>query len=126
MKRYLWALAAFVPALALAAVVSGSWTMPTTNTDGSAIPATGAGSLTGSVMEYGPCNATRTALASVTGTVPVPTPATSAVTPNLGPGTWCAQVRVSNTYGEASDWSDVKFKVIDAPKPGKPTNFSFD
>lgn len=110
--------------VAIAATLTGTWTLPTLNTDGSSIPATGAGALVGSTMEYGPCNAARDALVSVTGTVNVTGSVATAVIPNLGPGTWCAHVRVSNTYGEASDWSNVGFKVIDAPKPNAPTNFT--
>lgn len=124
MKRTLTFLAiAMISMAAAAAVITGSWVAPTQNTDGSAIPASGPGSLTGYVMEYGPCNAARDALASVTGTVAVA--GLTAPTPNLGPGSWCARVRATNTYGVAGEFSDVKFKVIDAPTPGKPTGFTF-
>ena len=117
------AVAAFAT-VAFAAVLSFSWTAPTENTDGSAIPSSGAGSLTEYVISYGPCNSGRTALTSVTGTVVRAAPNLSAVSPDLAPGTWCGYAQARNTYGVLSDPSNVGFKVIDAPKPKPPTNFS--
>lgn len=126
MKRIALGISLFIlAAVAVAATIHASWTMPTTNTDGSAIPATGAGSIVSSTVEYGPCNAARDAIASVTGSVVVPGTATVYDTPNLGPGIWCARVRVTNTYGSASAFTPVGVKVIDAPTPNAPTNFTF-
>lgn len=123
MKKFLFAIIACVGAsVALAAGLNFSWTNAVTNTDGSAIPATGPGSLTETRVEYGPCNASRTDLLSVTGTVSAP--GTSAVVSTLPPGEWCARARHVNTYGKVSDPSNVAYRVIDAPTPNPPTNFS--
>lgn len=116
--------ASLLATVALAAVLNFSWTNPTQNTDGSAIPASGAGSLTETVVSYGPCNAGRTGLTSITGTVTRTQPNLTAGSPNLPPGTWCGYAQVKNTYGELSDPSNVDFEVVAAPKPNPPTNFS--
>jgi hypothetical protein len=109
---------------AMAAVLNFSWTNPTQNTDGSAIPASGAGSLTETVISYGPCNATRTAMTSITGTVTRAAPNTTDASPDLPPGTWCGYAQAKNTYGQLSSPSNVSFRVVDAPVPNQPTNFS--
>ncbi len=111
---------------AMAATLTATWTNPTQNTDGTAIPATGPGSIASTTVEYGPCNAAQTALASVTGTFSGTGSATTATSPNLAPGTWCAQARTVNTYGEVSAPSNVGVKTIAAPKPNAPTNFSWN
>lgn len=120
-------LLALAASVAMAATLTFTWTNPTQNTDNTAIPSTGAGSLTNTIIEYGPCNAAKDALASVTGTLTTANGTiTTALTPNtIGPGTWCGRAKVTNTFGEVSDWSNVASKVIDAPKPKPPTNFSF-
>ncbi len=125
MKRF--ALPAFLlaPALASAAILNFSWENATRNTDGSAIPASGPGALTGTQIEYGPCNAGRTALASVTATIDAPAGAAAAASPNLPPGDWCSRARHSNTYGEFSTWTGVVFKSVPRPVPEPPSNFSF-
>lgn len=116
-----------VASIALAAgALTANWTNATTNTDGTAIPATGAGSLAKSIVEYGPCNATKDTVMPPLSTVEVAGTILTATTPaNLAPGTWCAHVRHENTYGSLSDWSDVASKVVVAPKPNKPTGFTF-
>lgn len=122
MKRYLLPLALLALAgVASAATVTTSWTNPTTNTDGSAIPATGAGSLTQARIEYGTCNG---ALFGVkAGEVVRPMPVTTA-TLNLQPGTTCVRVKVTNTYANESAASNVATRVIDAPTPSPPTNLT--
>lgn len=118
------AVAALSASVALAAVLNFSWTAPNQNTDGSAIPASGPGSLTEYVISYGPCNAARTALTSVTGTINRPAPNLTALSPDLPPGTWCGYAQARNTYNELSDPSGVASRVIAAPKPNPPSNFS--
>jgi hypothetical protein len=117
--------ASLLATVAFAVALNVSWTNATTNTDGSAIPATGPGSLTNTIFEYGPCNANRTALASVTATITVPAPATQPnLPPDIGPGTWCGHVRHTNTYGEMSTWSAIGVRTCANPVPNAPTNFS--
>lgn len=131
MKKTTWVVAAValaVASVALAEVLTATWENPTTNTDGSAIPATGAGSLASSRLEYGTCTGSGSTLALGTklGEVVTNTNGTTAKTPDLAPGTYCGQVRVTNTYGSESDPSPVAQKVVAAPKPNKPTNFSWN
>lgn len=111
-------------ALSIAAVLNFSWTNATTNTDGSAIPATGAGSLTETRITYGTCNAAKTAVVTVLGTVTAPAPGTTIPTPNLAPGIYCGFGQHVNTFGVLSDPSGVASKEIIAPKPNPPQNFS--
>jgi hypothetical protein len=111
---------------ALAATLNISWQNATQNTDGSAIPASGAGSLVSTTVEYGPCNAAKDALASITGTITTPYPGTAPATkPDVPPGTWCGRAWHTNTYGVTSDPTAVASAVKDPPKPNKPANFSF-
>lgn len=119
------ALALLVGLAAYAAVINISWTNATTNTDGSAIPSTGDGRIIATNIEYGPCNAARDGLASVTNTIVVSGTAATAQTPDLPPGTWCARAAHVNSYNKASAWSDVAVRVIEAPTPNRPTNFTF-
>lgn len=118
-------LLAAVATVAFAATLNVSWTNATTNTDGTAIPASGPGSLTNTVFEYGPCSPARDAIVGTPVVVTVPAPATSpALPPNIGPGTWCGRVRHTNTYGEESAWTGMAVEVVDAPVPNPPSNFS--
>lgn len=122
MKRYLLSIALVVLAgVASGATVTTSWNNPTTNTDGSAIPATGAGSLTQARIEYGTCNGA--AFGVKAGEVIRPMPVTTA-TLNLQPGTTCERVKVTNTYANESAASNVATRVIDAPTPSAPTNLT--
>jgi hypothetical protein len=125
MKRILLiALLSTVSILAIAATARVSWVNPTTNTDGSSIPATGAGSLTDARVEWGTCNGA--AFGTSIGERVLPTPGTPFTTPDLSPGTYCFRVFVGNTYGVASDPSNVASKVVAAPKPNAPTNFTVE
>lgn len=118
-------LAAFVLLLALdgrawAADLKASWTPPTQNVDGSAIPATGAGALTGYRLEYGSCTAAG-AFDVAAGSIAVTSPTvTTATVPNVGPGTHCLRVYAKNTYGVESFASSTVSKTIDPPKPRAP------
>lgn len=111
--------------VAFAAVLNFSWTNATQNTDGSAIPASGPGSIEATIVSYGPCNAARTALTSITGTVTRTGAQLSGQSPDLPPGVWCAYAQHRNTFGVLSDPSGVGNRVIDPPKPNPPSNFSF-
>jgi hypothetical protein len=120
MKRFLFAAVAALVGCAAAATVTVSWTPPVTNTDGSAIAATGAGSLTQYRIEYGTCSAPNT-FGTKAGEVTRAAPATG-TTLNLQPGTTCVRVFVANTYGVESDASNVTTTVVNPPKPSAPTN----
>ena len=101
-----------------AATVTVTWTPPTTNTDESAIPATGPGSLTTYRIEYGTCLAGG-AFGVKAGEVTRAAPATG-TTLNLQPGTSCVRAFVANTYGNESAASNVASKIVPAPTPKPP------
>lgn len=108
--------------IASAATVTYSGTNPTKNTDGTDIPATGAGSLTQLRIEYGTC--VGTAFGTKAGEVTRTSPAAGANftgSLNLQPGTSCLRIFVQNTYGAESDPSNVVTRVVDPPKPMPPT-----
>lgn len=122
MKRISILLASFLAFAAFAATITTSWQNATQNTDNSAIPATGAGSIVNTRIEWGTCNAdnfgTKMGEKLVAGAV------TTTDTPELAPGRWCLRAFHINTYGVVSDTSNVAIKVIDAPKPKPPTGFT--
>lgn len=127
MKRFLVFLTIAWPMLygvAHADTVTATWVNPTTNTNGSAIPASGAGSLTQARVEFGTCNGA--AFGTKAGEVirAFTTGPLTTATLNLQPGTTCVQVKVSNTFGGESSASNVTSKVIAAPVPNPPTNLT--
>ncbi len=108
--------------LVSAATVTITWTPPTTNTDNSAIPASGEGSLKTYRIEYGTCSANGvfgTKVGEVTRTAPA-----SSTVLNLNPGTTCVRVFVANTYDVESDASNVATSVVPFPRPWAPTGTS--
>lgn len=111
-----------VAGVANAATVTVTWVPPTTNTDGSTIPATGIGSLKTYRIEYGTCSANGV-FGTKAGEVTRSAPASTAVL-NLNPGTACVRVVVSNTYDIESDASNVATSVVPFPKPSAPTQTS--
>lgn len=110
------ALMVAIPAHAADATVS--WTPPTANTDGSAIPASGAGSLTGTRVEWGSCSGA--AFGTAAGTVTVPAPAATTTITGLGVATYCFRAFARNSYGVESLASSVVSKTIPAPTPNPP------
>jgi len=96
-----------------------NWTQPTTNTNGTAIPASGPGSIASNRVEWGTCSGT--AFGTRAGERVVTPAATSTVVTGLAPGTWCARVFATNTYGNESSASAVATRVIPAPTPNPPT-----
>lgn len=124
MKRFT-PLALILPSFALAATLNFSWDNATTNTDGSSIPSSGAGSLVATHIEYGICNPGKTDIAQVQGTVTVAGALQAGQSPDLPPGEWCAHARHENTFGQFSAWSAVASKSVPAPIPNAPSNFSF-
>lgn len=114
-----------VSAVAWAAVAHVSWTNATQNTDGSAIPASGPGSLVSTTTEWSSCGPGDT-FTTKAGELTVPKSQTAADTPDLAVGRWCLRAYHTNTYGVNSDPSGTGVKVVAAPKPNPPGNFSVD
>lgn len=124
MKKYFFAaLAAAFATATFAAILTVSWTNATQNTDNTAIPASGPGSIASTRIEYGSCAGTNV-FGTKAGEVTVTGQGTTASLPNLGPGTYCARAFHTNTYGEESGPSNVASKTIAAPVPKPPSNFS--
>lgn len=108
---------------AIAAIATVSWQNATTNTDGSAIPASGPGSIANTRIEWGTCGpgdsfGTKVGDKLVAGTV------TTGQSDDLPVGRWCLRAVHINTYGVESDPSAVGVKVVAAPKPNPPRNFT--
>jgi len=105
-----------------AATATATWTLPTQNTDNSAIPATGPGAIVSTQLKWGTC--TGTAAAPVfgveAGNASVPAPALTHVVTGLGPGTVCFAAAVTNTYGVQSAFTGAVRKVIAPPTPRPP------
>lgn len=110
---------------ALAANVAVSWTNPTQNVDGSAIPVTGAGRLVGNRVEWGTCTGTAPnyTFGTSAGQQVFTTPTAAYTVPNLAPGTHCFRAYASTTYGESGP-SGVAAKVIAPPLPQPPTGLT--
>ena len=118
MRRFI-ALLFLLPTLALGADAVLTWTNPTTNTDGSSIPASGAGALTGTRVEWGTCNGT--AFGTVVGQQAFGV-VTTATVPGFAAGTThCFRVYDRNSYGNESAASNVATKTFPTPTPNPPT-----
>lgn len=93
-----------------------TWVAPTQNTDGSAIPATGPGSLAGFKIYYKLSTATTETVVTVAN----PALRTYTITP-LGNGTWNFQMTAYNTSGAESDRSGTASKtIVETPLPPTP------
>lgn len=103
---------------ALAADVTTNWTYPTLNTDGSSIPASGAGSITSSKVEWGSC--VGSAFGTKIGEATIPAPTKTHTATGLPPATYCLRAYVTNTYGTSSDASGVVTVTVNPPKPQPP------
>ena len=104
-------------ALAIGADVRVSWTQPTTNTDGSSIPLSGAGSIVSNRVEWGSC--VGSAFGSPAGSQTIPA-ATSHVVTGLAPALHCFRITAINTYGSESAVSNVAQRAVAAPIPNPP------
>lgn len=95
-----------------------TWTNPSMNTDGTAIPASGPGSLTDITVFYGFCDT------PLTEQMVVPSlgagTSQSSVVSNLEPGRWCFALTAKNTYDAESARTGEVFKVIEVPVPLPP------
>lgn len=95
-----------------------TWTYPANNTDGTAIPASGAGAISATVIEWGSCSGA--AFGERAGGATLPAPAKAYTVTGLGVGTHCFRAAVTNSFGVQSDWTAAVQKVIAAPKPNPP------
>lgn len=127
MIRFITLVASFALAVTtavFAAKITANWTNATENTDQTAIPASGPGSIASTTVEWSLCGPSDTFVTPI-GKVTVPGSTNSAATPdNLGPGRYCARAYHTNTYGVNSAPTTVRVKVIEAPTPNPPSNFS--
>lgn len=114
------AFALLFPVYVLAGVATVSWSPPQTNTDGSTIPASGAGSITETRVEYGTCTAGG-GFGTKSGQVIVGMPATSVEINSFVSGqTVCFRAFARNTFGIESAASNVASKTFDPPTPRPP------
>lgn len=106
--------------VAYAATHTVSWTKATVNTDGSAIPATGPGSVT-TTVELGTCNADGSNFVKA-GNIVSDSAGTSAPTGNLAFNqTICVRAFHVNTYGNQSAYTPViRYTEVAAPTPNPP------
>jgi hypothetical protein len=108
------------PIYVLASVATVSWSPPVTNTDGSTIPLTGAGSITETRVQYGTC-ASGGGFGTASGQVIVAMPATSVEINSFSSGqTVCFRAFARNSFGIESAASNVASKTFDPPKPRPP------
>jgi hypothetical protein len=117
MKILKTAIMLLFPSLVMAVTVS--WNPPTTNTNGTPIPATGDAALASYLVEWGTCSAS--AFGTKIGELTVPATATSAEILSLAPACYSFRVYARNTYGSTSLPSTVVQKTIVAPVPNPPT-----
>jgi hypothetical protein len=115
--RKLLLLLCLVATPTLAADVRVSWTQPVQNTDGSTIPASGAGSIQSNRIEWGTCVGTGFGTAAGSQTIPA---ATAYTVTGLAPATHCFRVTATNTYGAESGVSNVAQRTVPAPVPLPP------
>lgn len=120
--RYIAAgLAVLFVGVVFAATITATWTNPTQNTDGTTLASS---EIKQTRIEYGTCNGT--AFGAKSGEVIVEGVGTTTSVQGLTPGTWCARAYTTSIYGVESDASNVASKVVAAPKPNAPSNFSWN
>jgi hypothetical protein len=102
---------------ALAETASISWVLPTSNTDSTAIPPSGAGSLTRTTIEYGNCVGTPRAFGAKIGEMWVAPPAVTLNVAMVVVQEYCFRGFVTNTYGATSAMSNVAWKANPPPTP---------
>ncbi len=122
-KSMVGVICALLATAALAAVSTATWNNATTNTDDSAIPASGPGSIATTTVEWSVCGPSDS-FTTRAGAVTVPGTTRTAQTADLSVGRWCVRGFHTNTYGESSDPSNVVVRVVTPPKPRPPSGFS--
>lgn len=113
---------AAMASLAMAAPVTVTYALPTTNTDGSDIPASGAGSISSLRIEYGSCVngafGTKDGETTITKQGSTPLPLTRTI--ERPPGNHAFRVFATNTYGAESGPSNVACRQVSPPTPNPP------
>lgn len=100
--------------VARAGTATVTWTLPTQNTDGSAIAA---GTLASTTVAWGSCGTTAGTFGTEAGRASVAVPGTTYTVLNLAPATYCFHALVTTTGGVTSAWSAVASKAVPAPAP---------
>lgn len=123
-KLALIALIVLAPLIAHAGVIPFTLTLPTKNTDGTSIPATGTGSITKWRVEYGTCGANdfsgKPTFGTKTGEINGLPATLTGLTPDLAPAQYCLRAFMTNTYNVESDPSNPVTATVPPPKPGPP------
>lgn len=109
MKKLITLFIVLLPTLALADVINFQWTAPATRTDGTTLSA--------QELDHYTIYCNDAVLMTVPGTE------TSAISPDLGPGTYQCFATVTDTNGRESASSNATTTIIEAP-PGPPSDFS--
>ena len=97
-----------------------TWTLPTQNTDGTALPPA---QITGFLARWGICTATNTMPATVAGSAVASGPVTTYTTPTLAAGAWCFDL-ATQANGQQSVFTSAVSKVILPPVPGTPAGLA--
>jgi hypothetical protein len=115
--RVLVALLGLFASAAYAADATITWTNPTQNTDGTAIPSSGTGSIASTRLEWGSCTSSG-GFGTKAGERVFAAPATSATITGLADGsTFCFRAFSRNTHGNESGASNVVSRTMPAPPP---------
>jgi len=118
--KYALILALVLALPAFAADVTVSWQHPTRNVDGTAIPATGPGSIAATRVQIGTC-ASAGVFGTVLNEIVVTGQGTSATFTGVAPAsTICGRGYSRNTYAEESGVSNVITRILPAPVPQPP------
>lgn len=112
--------ALFVSCAALAGEAALSWELPTQNTDGTAIPATGPDALNHVRAEWFACTSSTQAWPTTPVSAQIAYPGTSYTVTNLPAGLWCFRVFAVNNAGAESSPSGVGTKQIAPSVPNPP------
>ncbi len=107
---------------AIAGDAALTWTLATANTDGSAIPASGPGSLASTRVEWGSCVGSD--FGTVVGQQTVATPATTYTITGLAAGVWCFRAYSRTVAGLESAPTNVVTKTILQSPPQPPGNLT--
>lgn len=118
------------PNAARADTVTASWVNAATNTDNTAIPASGAGSLVRTVVEYGTRNGA--VFGTKAGEVFIAAPATSLQLNLVVVQEYALRAFHCNTYATTfaanapgcSGFSNLAFRIVPPPTPSAPQTFS--
>lgn len=117
-----WACLVFGAPKAYAGEARLDWQNPTQNVDGTFIPPTGEGRLTGNRVQWSVCTVNGN-FGTLVGEHVATSPIEWFTVQNLGVGNWCFRVSASTTYGESA-WSGVASKQIAPVMPNPPSGLT--